>query len=355
MLKTDTKFRTFKNLSPVLLTLIAFCWMLIKFGMDLVPGGALYRVDRADAWPLYQLSPQEEYLRVTALNQIIWKISGLTSNNSWYALHFATFIVSLALVWKCIQANDLKIKMFWFRIILFLPINAVLLEWIGMYDPFTLLLLYTFVLLHIKYKTRSQFSAIVVAFLLGLQHFEQALLAIILISMVTWKTGNQKNQISYLVKSILSIFAGKLFLSLYLFSRGVNSLGRINLIGTSSIKFELDFFIIPLIIWSSLGLGWIFIIQYFKNIPKNQIILLILLTLIVSIFALIVDDKTRVLSIVLTPSLLIIISKLSINTEYYLRIRNLEFLFWLMPPLIFWQSYFLKFEPNVNLIRLLFN
>jgi hypothetical protein len=186
-------------------------------------------------------------------------------------------------------------------------------------------------------SAKHSFICFILSFFLGLQHFEQGIFAstaLLLGALINIKFS-VKNiyETKFYTLFFLGLISGKVF-QIILFNYldlNLNS-GRAFWLQTHYQSLISQFiFNFQFIIWSTLGLGWLLVIKYI-DIVKNYWGFLISLALSLCLLP-IVQDQTRVLSIILFP---LFLNYCLLNIDFIKSISRAQcafaFLLWLIIP-----------------------
>lgn len=179
--------------------------------------------------------------------------------------------------------------------------------------------------------------AFLLSLLLGLQHFEQgiyAATALLVGALVNIKFSNKNIfKTKFYIVFFLGLVVGKIFqLALFNYLELNLNAGRAfwlqNHYQALINQFVFNF---QFILWSTIGLGWLIVIQYMDT-AKNYWGFLISLVMSLSLLP-IVQDQTRVLSIILFP---IFLNYCLFNIDFLKSISRTQcaiaFLLWLLMP-----------------------
>jgi hypothetical protein len=246
------------------------------------------------------LDPSDHYIFYNWLGPFIAWFLGAKSFYSMIALHFlfsiAFYLFFIKKAFSIFSNAIARSSIILFNI---LPVSATAFFWVGL-DSITLLLM----MLALSYPKRLV-VVFTVGVLLGMQHFEQSLVAISGLLLAVSLSKKQSTSICYSVKFCIlligGIFVGKLTLMgiFSYYSIQVNS-GRIYKYKIQYIEILESFFLhFQSVVWSILGLGWFIALRYIdwgrRTIPFFVSLgILCLVTLVVL-------DQTRVLSIITFP------------------------------------------------------
>lgn len=219
----------------------------------------------------------------------------------YYVFFITLFFSVIFLYWfvsyhgKETAINDYKIAL-----TIIFPIFMIPYYWVGMDGMTLLLILLTLITLHLR------FIPLLFAFLLSIQHFEQAFISfgVLFATLLIHYLVTKHIQSLQLIKKIfflLIVLAFTRFLMLKIFNYmevglvGDRSLYLKANIHTFISMFKANWYII---LYTFLGIGWLFVLNYFKLLWP-----VLVAVVIVFFVTIIVGDQTRIGAILLFPSL----------------------------------------------------
>ena len=216
--------RAVRRISVLLGIAVAVGWAVFRSGTDTV-----YQLQtdaaRAANWPNPGLRAEEAYTRMSAIGPWLYKLIGGDSDVKYLVLSAGTAVVSVLLLcmWCLVNAPREQGPRA-VRLVILAPVVALLATQIGNYDPFTVLGVGLFLFAWSSGR-RSLLGAS--GFYLGLQHFEQGFLGILLFGIFVhfaqdWLPPRLRGSSSPLW-ALLGVVLGKLALSIILFINGVSS------------------------------------------------------------------------------------------------------------------------------------
>ena len=303
-----------RNFLGVGSVVVALCWAAVRSS----PQPLFYLntdAQRALNWPNPMLRPEESYTQTSPVNAIVFQLSGQTSTNAWVFLHLIAIVISLLLLaWWLLgslpTSSDRRAE--GLRLLFLGPVTAVLLLFIGSYDPFTLIFM---ALALFAWRLGRKTVMVIAGFGLGLAHAEQALLAFSALALAVWG-GHQllPNALRGRPNPIWIVFgvvAGRSALSIYLATQGIGLEGgriawltedgllRLAVVG------GLNF--LPILIMGCFAGLWVLVVVELSRATRWYTCLawagpLVLLFL----FSLAVLDHTRVFVITSLPILLVL-------------------------------------------------
>ena len=319
--------------SPLwLFCLCLFLLIFFKIGFWYIPNLELSHQISLDPFRNPFEDPNAHYLMSTWLSPFLAWVFGIKTWFKFFLLHlFFCLVFSLVYVLtvtKRFQGEQARVSLI---CLIILPVSGTIFYWIGP-DALTILLI-----LLIFCFGKYLFICFSLSVLLGFQHFEQGVLgaSALLLGILINNRFALKN--SYTTKFytlfFLGIITGKIFQTI-LFNYlefNLNS-GRAFWLQNHYISLMNQFiFNFQFILWSTIGLGWLLVIQYIEITKKYWGFLVSLLTLL---FLLpIVQDQTRVLSIMLFP---LFLNYCLFNSDFLKSVSRTQcaslFLLWLIIP-----------------------
>ena len=156
----------------------AAAWAIIRVAPQLLFYTG-FDAARARAWPNPGLRPEEAYTRTSPIGPWIYKLTQSESTNVWIAIHVAVMVLACVLLafWAYRHAavaapgKDRAV-----RLVILGPLVAVLVVFIGSYDPFTVCFL---ALCLVAWTADSRNLLVLAGIPLGLEHFEQGVVAVL--------------------------------------------------------------------------------------------------------------------------------------------------------------------------------
>ena len=296
----------------------------------------------AKQWPNALLKPESEYIRDSGVGQLIFRILPIEGMYWFGLLHFFALLCGLNLIFFTLKGLLREEYVYpVFRIILLGQIGYVLFRWVGSYDAFTFLLWGLFFFFSAK---KLSAWALLSAFGLGFQHFEQASIGIcgLLLVCVFLQRSPEIFQLRFLLKACAAIVIGKLTLLGILVVNGHSVSGRANYFTPEIIELGISEVInnLPLFIWSLFGSLWIVVFGFLaKTTNKRQLLPLLAyftLCLAVAIFA---RDHSRVFVLTTFPALFYVaLHYLTTHKSATSYLRKLEVLTWITVPVALWEN-----------------
>jgi hypothetical protein len=210
----------------------------------------------ARAWPLFPVPKDQAYVLREALGQALYHASGWSGAGHFIAFHAIALAVS-GVVLALWMAHRLGAQRGTISTCLLLlsPLTAVLLEWIGMYDAFSVLV-WVLLVISLRFHPVAQAA---VAVLGGLQNFEQFFVSVLLLALLP-EVGRTLGLRARPVPLILGALAGKAALELYLRHVGAAAGTRASFLAEDSMRdLVVSSFaaLAPVIVFSALGGLWV--------------------------------------------------------------------------------------------------
>lgn len=309
-----------------------FLLTFLKVGFWYIPNLDLFYQISLDPFKNPFPDPNSHYLIFTWLSPFIGWMLGISTWFKFFLLHLF-FAIAFSLIYALsvnikFHGDQRRISLICLTI---LPVSGSIYYWIGP-DALTILLM-----LLIFCFSRKISIYFLLSVLLGLQHFEQGFISMasLLLGAAINNRFAVKNNFPtrFYVLTLLGIILGKM-IQTFLFSHfGLNlNSGRIFWLQqhysvlTGQFVFNFQY-----ILWSMIGLGWVLVIHYIGTVKNYQGFLISFLVL--QFLAPVVQDQTRVLSIIMFP---IFLNYFLFNYDFLRTVSRLQcsvvFFFWLLIP-----------------------
>jgi hypothetical protein len=331
-----------KQLLQPSITIAAIIFLFFpRFSVGTVPYIEIFS-EYAKQWPNAILSPESEYIRESALGQIIFRILPVDGFVWFGLLHGYALVFGFVFLFLTIR-NEIQSDYLYpvFRIILLGQVGYVLFRWIGSYDAFTFLLWGAFFYFASK---RFYSLALILAFGLGFQHFEQTSIA--LLGMLIASNYLKGPSIIFPRKFILlaagaSIF-GKVTLLGILLINGHSVSGRSNYLKLEIFNLGISEVInnLPVFLWSLFGSVWLLLFVFVSNSQKNRNLIPSLMYFLFCVaVAISARDHTRVFVLTTFPTLFFLtLNYLKTATDQKRNLYYLEVATWVTVPLALWEN-----------------
>lgn len=270
----------------------------------------------ARSWPLTPLPPEQAYVLRQALGQALYSALGWASTGRFLALHLAALLVSgLVLAGWLLRRLGVQRGAIAVCLLVASPITAVLLEWIGMYDAFSV---FVWVLLLLTLGRHPLLQA-GVAILGGIQNFEQFAVSIVLLALLPELTRGQGMRARPVALAIGAIL-GKVALELYLRSAGAASGSRASFLSDTAMQhLVLTSFALlaPVIVWTVLGGLWAPLLRRLPDVwtsaPRALRVRGLLAAALVLGIGIISADHTRVMVLISFPLVVLLCVRLALE------------------------------------------
>jgi hypothetical protein len=337
-----------------------FLWLLftgvlaviLHSGIWIMPNAFLSYVLSQNLTVLPFTQVQEHYLMNNYLQPALFGLMGGQTFIGYvgYSLFISfLFIMTFAVWFLKKHGEDVALKEYKLLVALCFPVFTIAFYWLGI-DSLTLLLM-LLTLIFLENYWRYLF-----AFLLAFQHFEQGIMAFLLLlfSIFIWNGylyyANNKSVKSYkpvkpVIGVVISLLMGKLILISYFYSLGISLEGD----RQSFLENNLEQFLTNwqnywhYILISLFGIMWLFVLKSLHKLWP-----LVLVALIVWLLTMFVGDQTRVATIVLFPVVFYwLFADKTIWANFTQKHVILLLIFFIIiPPLIVWGG------PNYSLLEL---
>jgi hypothetical protein len=281
----------------------AWKFLAVLFAISLFKTGVWYfpslSVSVAIAQNPFGPNPAASYLYGNWLGSFLAWTIGATSKLTFFLLHLA-FSIAFSSLYARLAFTALPNEPARSSLILFfiLPVSATSYFWVGP-DSITLFLM----LLALAYP---QFAivTVVAGILLGMQHFEQGIIAAAALTFCIFLGPVENRKIPYSLKFCLlwvpAIIAGKLILVGLFRFYSIQSAGRgVFLWQHLHTYLKQYFFHFHYIIWSALGAGWWIALRY-ADFGRHKIVFFVTLFSLLMV-APVVGDQTRVIAVITFP------------------------------------------------------
>jgi hypothetical protein len=280
---------------------LLFALMFVKTGVWHFPAINLsISMARAPFTPAIA-DPSSQFIMTSWLSPFVAWCLGATSDGAFLLLHLGFSIAFTALfVVHCFSQFDDRTARSAMVIFAALPVSTIAYFWVGI-DSLTLLLM-----LGALMTRHRPVVASLLGFLLGLQHFEQAVVGFGALSAATFLAIRFGEKELFPLRTgvvvVLAICAGKLALMGLFHMNDVVTTGRIGWAATYLSNLLSQFWLhSQVIVWGMLGLGWLVVLRYLDQ-GRSGVILAGTLLALLPVLVL-VADRTRVMANVTFPLL----------------------------------------------------
>ena len=324
-----------------LLLVGAAVWAVVRSGVNLSPGLPEAH-QTALIWPSALSSGFNDFYADSALGIVVYRALGFTSEYAYLLLGTAVALaaVSAWVVWAAWAAGE-GMRLRAARLMVLAPLPAVILTWLGFYDPFTIA---AWALCLGGWALGFRWLMALLGILLGFQHFEQTLMGAVALTLV-WHAVRDDLPDPVRLRSPLwfvpGILLGKAILVTIMLSSGGAAAGRTG--GIAPYLREWTIAAVnaaPTLLWALFAGSWAVVIAWWLHEPSGRARLLTLLAFAVATTGMMLTgDRPRVFVIVMAPALLILTISLLRSGRLEGRTLNLvEAVVWLAPPIALWGS-----------------
>jgi hypothetical protein len=246
------------------------------------------------------VDPRAQYVMSNWLGPFLGWAIGATSPTAFFLMHLAFSAGFTALfIYLVFQKFSPEVARTSLLLFTILPVSATAYFWVG-YDSITLF----FMLLALAYPERIVVAAIA-GWLLGMQHFEQALLGaggLLFAAFLSRRQGETTTySLNHCIAFLVGILLGKLTLTAIFFGFSIEiKVGRQQWMILHLGKIVSEFFLhFQYVIWSIFGVGWLAAVKYaeYSKYPSPFFRALLLLGCLL----LVSQDQTRVITIITFP------------------------------------------------------
>lgn len=320
---------------------LAFLWAVARSGVSVTPAlGDLFGA--STVWPQRLDGDFLAFYTDSPLGILLSRALMLSSEAQF--LRLATGATLVAIVsYACVAAwwSPTGARARAVRWALLAPLPAVLLAWLGSYDPFTVA---AWLVCLAAWRSGRVWVLALSGVLLGFQHFEHGLLGIVSLTFTWYATRRhlpeplQRLSPLWLVAGAV---AGKLMLTGVLVSSGSAVSGRTQWLA----PFLRDWTVTaintgPTLLWSLFAGSWAIVVAVWVLAAHRRERLFLVLALVVGLLGLALSgDRPRVFVLIMAPSLLLaIVALLRAPAIPRSTIRIIEAIVWLGVPLSLWGS-----------------
>lgn len=331
----------FTTIAKILVVLSAV-WAIGRVGLSTIPGISS-AADNAFGWPFNELSQYSAFSATSPVGSILFTLMGRNDPRIFLGLHVVALVVAvLAMLWWVKLMTPRSTRLMAFRLVFLSPWVALLLIFLGSYDPFTVI---GFVLLLLAWKTSKPVLVLGASFLLGFQHFEQSFFAVIA-AFLTAIALRERLPAGYIqpkqfVFALSGLVFGKLALTLILtLSSSSGAFGRSAFWSAEWLRMSL---VTSVNFWAVLFLSlfagsWGLVVATSLSVQRRQQFLLLAAFLLCLIPALITLDHTRVFVMSSVMALSIITVAFARSSETFKSKESIyvEVLAWVIVPISVW-------------------
>jgi len=289
-------------------------------------------------WPLYPVEPVQAYVLRQALGQALYRALGWEGTGHYLLLHLIALAVGAAVLaaWL-LRRLGLQRGTIAICLLLVAPITVVLLEWVGMYDAFSVLV-WVVLICTLRGNPVLQLAA---GLLGGLQNFEQFTVSVVVLALLPELLRSHGLRLR-LVPVAIGTVLGKVALELYLSSAGAVDGSRASFLENSDMQhLVLSTFALlaPVVVWSVLSGLWLpvsrVLVEAWPTWTRSLRVRTALAAAVVLGVGVIGADHTRVMTLVSFPVVVLICMTLARREEDVLTwVRRRETVLLLMIPVV---------------------
>lgn len=159
-----------------LLALVAALWAVLRVAPGTIPDVS-QTAARSALWPQRDLGEFTEFVRTSPLGQIAYRIGGALGTWEYVLIHALAAMGAVALLaWWLARQVPAGRRGVAVRLVVLSPVVAVLVVFLGAYDPFTVI---GMAALLFAWASGSRWAVVAAGVYLGFQHFEQGLVVVI--------------------------------------------------------------------------------------------------------------------------------------------------------------------------------
>lgn len=164
------------SVMALLLVVASVFWAVARVGLSTIPGIAT-AADSAFGWPSNDLSQYSAFSATSPIGSLIFTLIGNSDPVVFLGLHLVALVAALVLMlWWVAAMTPRSSRLMAFRLVILSPWVALLLIFLGSYDPFTVI---GFALVLLSWTYNKTLLIFLAGVIVGFQHFEQSLFAVI--------------------------------------------------------------------------------------------------------------------------------------------------------------------------------
>lgn len=290
-----------------------------------------------EAWPRRVAMWQLDHYFDSPIMLMTARALGVDTHNELIRLGFLTTVLALLAVVFWVLALQTPSRWTNARLILLSPIVAVLATGLGFYDPFTVL---AWALLLFAWRSRRKAALVIGAVPLGIQHFEQAVFGIAVLTL-TWLAVRDAlpDAIARLTPlwAFPGIIGGKVLLLLFMASQEQALFARSSWLAEYLVDWTRNLIVLgPLLLWALFAGLWPLVVGVWLRRSTTARVQLVGAFLLGLLAMFLTGDRPRVFVLVALPSLvLLVIAYGKLSEPSLMERRVVEAVAWVAPPLIF--------------------
>lgn len=325
----------------VLLAAMAAVWAVVRVAPGTIPDVA-ETAARSARWPQQNLGEFTEFVRTSPLGQIAYRALGALGTWEFLLIHAAAGAAAVALLvwWLCRQTPPGR-RGVAARLVLLSPVVAVLVVFLGAYDPFTVI---GMAALLFAWTSGSRAALIAAGAYLGFQHFEQGLVAVTVGSVAAFALRDRpgSRDLHSPVWAFFGLALGKAVLTAILqMTTGAGLSGRSSYLVwewvrpavASSINFG------PVLLLSLFAGLWAVVVLGVLRLPLRPRLIMILSFVLCLVPMTLAADHTRIYVLCSLVPLMMLVADLLRGSDVTSReLIVVEAAAWVVVPLIVWTS-----------------
>ena len=271
-----------------------------------------------------------QYLLENYFGSVVVHLFHLYPGRSYFIFLPAFTLLSLAIAfWLAHRKLGFEKAFFLFVLFLSLPVSTIVMTWMGL-DT------WTFLWMTLSVLSSSMPLLMISAFFLGTSHFFQGLLALGLLAFIQWRFGSPVRKTLFAcVAVIVGRAALEMWFRVHSFEVQRNALTAMQEFHISNTAYS-QWIHLPLFFLSTLGAGWLFAVDFYRNTSAEKRYSVIAVYLLLFALCFFVADHTRVFAMLSWPSLLWIGRNNQLQ-DHFSRWMLLACI--IVPPVIIWNSF----------------
>lgn len=320
----------------------AALWALVRVAPATIPDVA-QTAARSALWPQRDLGEFTEFVRTSPIGQLAYRIGGALGTWEYLLVHAVAAVAAVALLaWWLARQVPVGRRGVAVRLVLLSPAAALLVVFLGSYDPFTVLGLAA---LLFAWAADSRWAMVAAGGYLGFQHFEQGLVVVTVASVAAYAlqerpgTGSRSTP----AWAYLGLVLGKVALTIVLqIAVGDGLGGRSSYLVeywlrpalTSTVNFG------PVLLLSLFAGLWALVVIGVLRLPARARVLVVLAFVLCLIPMVVAADHTRIFVMCSTVPLLMLAADVLNGSDVSRReLVIVEAMAWIVVPLFVWTSY----------------
>ena len=333
-----------RNAMGWMLFVFATLWAVARVGPGTIPGisGA---AENAFGWPTNDLTEYSAFVANSPIGSIMVTVLGWSSPLQFLVLHIIAVVIAISLVltWTVTMTTG-NLRLSAMRMVVLSPWFAMLVIFLGSYDPFTII---GFALVLFAWSSKKVVYVALAGAYLGFQHFEQGLVAVLSALLVAAALAEKlpEGYVSRVKAGVTfaALVAGKLILTItLLLAAPSGAFGRSAFWSFEwfriSVVTSINFW--PVLLLSLFAGSWGLITYVFLQLNSKQRVLISIAFMVCLVPAILTLDHTRVFVIasMMSLSIITVASFNSGSVEIKGNRMWIEAMAWLIVPVSVWAS-----------------